>query len=322
MNIRDLSQKAKQIKNNIENVILGKSKEIDLVLAALLTAGHVLIDDVPGTGKTMLAKTLALSLDCSFSRVQFTPDLLPTDLTGTSIYNPKTTEFSFRKGSLFTNIFVADEINRASPRTQSGLLECMEENQISSDGTTYKLAPPFFVLATQNPVDTQGTYPLPEAQLDRFLIKLFLGYPKKQERLQLLSQYDSESYAKEIKPVCSVVELLDMQQTVKKVFVHKDLIEYIDIIVEQTREHRDILLGVSTRGSIALMCMSKSYAAIQGRDYVIPDDIQLLVPYVLAHRIILPGSIGKKNDLAYEILKDILTQTQVPMEDFSEYMEQ
>ena len=301
------------IRGNIEKIIVGKTAQIDLILSALLAGGHVLLNDVPGTGKTLLAKTLAKSFDCDFGRIQFTPDLLPTDLTGINNYNQKENQFVFRKGALFKNILLADEINRATPRTQSGLLESMEEQQITIDGQTHKLETPYFVIATQNPVETYGTYPLPEAQLDRFLIRLSLGYPTKVETISIIKRFSTSRLLEDIKPVCSINELLEMKRAVETVFIHDDLLSYIVELTEQTRTAGSAVLGVSTRGAVALKTLCMSYAALCGRDYVLPDDIQLLLPYVYAHRMIMrTGSAGN----AGELLKNITEGIKVPSEDY------
>ncbi|MDR1704304.1 MAG: MoxR family ATPase [Clostridiales bacterium] len=312
----NISTKCEEIRQNIEKVIVGKSGQIELMLAALLAKGHVLLEDVPGTGKTMLAKTLAKSVNCGFGRVQFTPDLLPSDLTGINLYNPKTGDFSFKRGALFTNILLADEINRATPRTQSGLLESMEERQITVDGVTYPLEPPYFVIATQNPVETHGTFPLPEAQLDRFLIKLSLGYPDRSESIALLGRFDKGNPMNAVSAVCSADELLAMQEAVQKIYVHEEIYGYIVDLAEKTRASDAVSLGVSSRGSLALMNVSKALAALQGREYVIPDDVQRLAPYVFSHRIIMRGAIHNRGTETLELVRDIIAGTRVPVEEW------
>ena len=316
MELTKVQETAMNVVNNVETVIYGKKQEIKLVLAAMLAGGHVLLEDVPGTGKTVLAKAIAKSFDCDFSRVQFTPDLLPSELTGINFFSPKTGEFTFRKGSLFSNIILGDEINRATPRTQSGLLESMEERQITVDGTTYALPAPYFVIATQNPVETQGTFPLPEAQLDRFLIQLNLGYPVKDESVEILKRYITQEPLKDIKPVCSAETLIEMQNAVKNVFVHDDIHKYIVDLAQGTRTHEGVALGISTRGILALARVAQAYCAIGGQDYVTPKDILGLIPYVFAHRIILKGGLRNRQSAVLTILEEIISGTTAPVEDW------
>ena len=302
----------KKAGDNIEKVIVGKRKVIDLILTALVEGGHVLLEDVPGTGKTKLAKALAKSVDCRFSRVQFTPDLLPSDVTGLNYYDQKKGEFVFREGPAFTNILLGDEINRAAPRTQSSLLECMEEGQITTDGVTRKLEEPFFVIATQNPIENAGTFPLPEAQMDRFLMRLSLGLPTKEEGVAILERSDKADPLLELEPVCSSEELKKAQKEFREVSVHPELQEYLLELVRATRENGEILGGVSPRGSIAFFQSAKAYAYVQGRTYVVPEDIKTLAVPVLAHRLILGTGAGREK----ELIEKILGQVPVPTEDW------
>lgn len=310
--IRDV---AKRIKENIKKVIVGKDNVIDLMLISLISSGHVLLEDVPGTGKTMLAKSLAKSLDCSFKRVQFTPDLLPSDLSGINFYNQKEGEFEFRPGPIFTNILLADEINRATPRTQSSLLECMEEKQVTVDGETRLLDQPFMVIATQNPVEIQGTFPLPEAQLDRFLIKVDMGYPDTNEGIEILRRFKERNPLAEIEAVATKEEIIEAQQNYSKVFVSDDILNYIVRIVELTRQHSDVTLGVSPRGSQALLKAAQVCAILQGRDFVTPDDIKKIVKPVLGHRIILRNVMGQRQEQLDAVIEQVLKAVPVPTED-------
>ena len=291
---------ASSIKKNIKKVIVGKNEVIDLLLVALISSGHVLLEDVPGTGKTLLAKTLAKSLDCSFKRVQFTPDLLPSDITGINYFNQKVGKFEFRSGPIFTNILLADELNRATPRTQSSLLECMEERQVTVDGETKTLDTPFMVIATQNPIETQGTFPLPEAQLDRFLIKINMQYPTKDQGMDILKRFKTHNPIEDITPVANVED---------------DILGYIVDIVEATRKHTDVVLGVSPRGSQALLKASEVYAILQKRDYVIPDDVKYMAGPVLSHRMILTSSASIRYGNSNVVLNDILSNVSVPSEE-------
>lgn len=309
------NQKLIDIRNNIGKVIIGKSENIDLVLTALLAGGHVLLDDVPGTGKTVLAKSLAKSVDAEFNRIQFTPDLLPSDVTGMNYYNQKESAFVLRKGPAFCNILLADEINRATPRTQSSLLECMEERQITIDGETLPLKEPFFVIATQNPVETAGTYPLPEAQLDRFLIQISMGMPTPEEELQIMNRFLTDAPLEQLEPVCTVEELVAMQQEYKKVYVHPELMKYMVDILQATRNTAEIVSGVSPRGTLALLKAVRAYAFVQGRTYVVPEDIKALCGPVLAHRLVFPrGSQGRAAGL--KMMDKILNMIPVPTEDW------
>lgn len=312
MDIAFISENASKIKENIVKVIVGKDDVINLLLTALLADGHVLIEDMPGTGKTKLAKALAASLDADFNRIQFTPDLLPADITGLDIYNQKSGQFEFTKGPVFTNILLADEINRATPRTQSGLLECMEERQVTVDGQTHTLEAPFFLIATQNPVETAGTYPLPEAQLDRFMMQIKMGYPTVAEELQIINRYISHDPLEDLMPVCSKNDLFKMKEMVKEVFVHDSVKEYITHLVEATRKHPMLVLGVNPRGTLALLRCTQAYAAIMGRDYVTPDDVKALCTSVFSHRLLSYST--DRNTTVSRILSEILSSVEVPTE--------
>jgi len=311
MQIAAVKDKMNTVLASMERVMVGKSAEIELVLVALAAGGHVLLEDVPGTGKTTMAKALAASVSGAFKRVQFTPDLLPTDLTGLNVYNPKTGEFTFRKGGLFTNILLADEINRATPRTQSGLLECMEERQISIDGETYPLAPPYFVIATQNPVETQGTFPLPEAQLDRFLMQLSIGYPSRDGEADIIQRFLGDSPLAKLEPVSTTEDWVAIQKAVADVTVHPDLCTYIADLAAYTRRHESVALGASPRAALALAKAAQGYAALKGRDFVRPEDIKYLAPYVWPHRLIIRGRTIAKS----QIVDDAIANIPVPTED-------
>lgn len=306
----ELRETTKHLIDALDSVILGKRDEIKLVLAAMLAGGHVLLEDVPGTGKTTLAKSLARCFDCSFGRVQFTPDLLPSELTGLYFYSPKTGEFSFRKGALFTQILLADEINRATPRTQSGLLESMEEAQVTVDDNTFVLPQPYFVIATQNPVETQGTFPLPEAQMDRFLIRIALGYPDRRQTTDLLLSKGTEDAVAALNPLCRAEDVLEMRALVRATAISEIVADYIVRLAEATRFREDVALGVSTRGCLALGRMSAALAAMDGRGYVTPDDVREALLPVFAHRLILRG--GRRN--AADIIAQAAAQTEAPVE--------
>ncbi len=301
---------------NVSRVVIGKEKTAKLLLTALLADGHVLLEDVPGTGKTKLAKTLARSLDASFARIQFTPDLLPTDITGLNIYDQKQNEFVLRMGPVFTNVLLADEINRATPRTQAGLLESMEERQVTIDGKTYPLDKPFFVIATQNPVESSGTFPLPEAQMDRFMMRLSMGIPDKMEELMILDRYMEEEPLDSLERVISREELLAAKEEVKHIYVHECVREYMVDLVSATRNRESIAMGVSPRGTLALLRCSKTYAYLSGRSFVTPDDVKAVAVAVLAHRIVMSYGFGRSNE-SKALVEQILGQTTVPTEDFS-----
>ncbi len=309
------SEKAiKAIKENIAKVIIGKEHVTDLILTSLIAGGHVLLEDVPGTGKTVMAKSLAKSVGCDFSRIQFTPDLLPSDVTGINYFNQKEGEFVFRKGPVFTGILLADEINRATPRTQSSLLECMEEKQVTIDGETTKLEAPFFVIATENPVETAGTFPLPEAQLDRFLMQISMGEPTKEEEVAIMNRFLKDSPLESLDVVCTKEELLEMQKAYKDVFVHPLIMDYIADIVGATRNSDNIVMGVSPRGTLALLNTVRAYAMVKGRDYVTPEDVKELTEPVLAHRLVLQRGLNAKG--AAGVLADIVANVNVPTENW------
>lgn len=304
----------KKIRDNISKVIVGKEKVIDLLITALLAGGHVLIDDVPGMGKTTLANSLARSLDADFKRIQFTPDLQPSDITGIYYFNQKLSDFTFRAGPIMSNIILADEINRAVPRTQSSLLEAMEERQVSIEGQIFKLEEPFIVIATQNPVEMEGTFPLPEAQLDRFLLKLNIGYPDRDQEVKIMERFQKNDPIEELKPIVKSEDIITLRQEVKNIKITKELLYYITDLCNATRQEKKIKLGVSPRGALALMKASKAYALIQDRDYVLPDDIKYLFPYIAAHRIILGYDTEISGVNREEIINYILKQVSVPVE--------
>ncbi|MGN7411787.1 AAA family ATPase [Paenibacillus sp. SAF-068] len=317
MEIQDMERMNQQLMDHVGKVIVGKEHTIELVMTAIIASGHVLLEDVPGTGKTMLAKSVASSLDCTFQRIQFTPDLLPSDLTGIHFFNQKAGDFEFRPGPLFANLVLADEINRATPRTQSSLLECMEERQISIDGSTRQLERPFIVIATQNPVDNQGTFPLPEAQMDRFMMKIRMGYPSSEESIEILRRTVAIRSVDDLSSVINREELLKAQDTYKKVQINEDLLRYIIQLTEATRQHPELSLGVSPRGAQALLKASQAWAALHGRDFVLPDDIKVLAEPVLAHRLVFRNRVRQQEGLAERMIQELLNQTEVPTENLA-----
>lgn len=313
MKTTEIKALADALRANIAKVVVGKEDVVDKVMAALLAGGHVLLEDVPGTGKTLLSRALAASMDGRFSRIQLTPDLLPADVTGMAVFSPKSENFTFKPGPIFANIVLADEINRATPRAQSAMLECMEEKQVSSDGTTYPLPAPFFVIATQNPVETQGTFPLPEAQLDRFMVQLSMGYPTREEQTAILYRFMQESPQESLRPVANAEQIAQAQKAVRSVRVAPELLDYIGALCEKTRALDDALLGASPRAALALMRVSQSLAAIRGRDYVTPEDIKTMAEPVLAHRLILRTAYGRRGRAA-EAVGEVLASVPVPTE--------
>ena len=312
MTYEDIRVLADALQKNIAAVMIGKEKETGLLLAAMLAGGHVLLEDMPGTGKTTLARSLARSLDCAFARVQFTPDLLPSDIVGTRIYHQQSGEFRFMKGPVFTNILLADEINRATPRTQSALLECMQERQVTEGGVTYLLSRPFLVIATQNPVETQGTFPLPEAQLDRFMLCLSLGYPTADEAVALMNRFIRSEPLLQLAPVADGAQLCQAMELVRECHVCEDVMRYIAALCEAARDESRVRLGPSPRALLALMRCAQALAAIRGRDYVIPDDVKTLAVPVLAHRIILRGMHQQMTGA--DFIREILARVSVPTE--------
>ena len=303
---------AERLISNVENVIIGKNRELRLAITALLCGGHLLVEDVPGVGKTMLARAIAVSSGCSFRRIQFTPDLLPSDVTGVSIYNQQSNEFEFRSGPIISQVVLADEINRATPKTQSSLLEAMEERQVTVDGVTHKMPSPFMVMATQNPIEYEGTFPLPEAQLDRFLIRVNLGYPSADDEVTVLDEQQVNHPVDSLSPVTDPSEIAQVQGAVREVYIDPLIKQYIVALAGATREHEDVYLCASPRGSIALLRTSQASALLDGRDYVIPDDVKDLVFVSLEHRIIISPGARVKGTTAADILADCLGRVAVP----------
>ena len=301
-----------RIANSVGQVILGKNNEVRLTILGMLCRGHILLEDIPGVGKTMMAKSLARAVGCTFNRIQFTPDMLPSDITGVSIFNPKSREFEFRPGPIMAQIVLADEINRATPKTQSALLEAMEEGQMTVDGVTYRLSNPFLIMATQNPIEYEGTFPLPEAQLDRFLIRIQMGYPQPQDELNILASQQYQHPIQNLQQVVTLKELLAVQQLIKDVYVAKEVQQYIINLITASRRHGDVYLGSSPRGSLALFRTAQARAAMSGRDFAIPDDVKALAEVTLAHRIIVGPAARLKNITSRAIVQDILQSTPVP----------
>lgn len=310
--IRIVAEVTERISQTVGQVIIGKRNEIRLAVLGLLCKGHILIEDIPGVGKTMMARSLSKAIGCSFSRIQFTPDMLPSDVTGVSIYNQSTNEFEFRAGPIMAQIVLADEINRATPKTQSALLEAMEEKQVTVDGVTYMMDDPFMILATQNPIEYEGTFPLPEAQLDRFLMRIQMGYPTPEEELTILTSQQYQHPIGNLQQTISLEELLAAQEAIKQVYVAEEIKQYIIHLVTNSRRHSDVYLGSSPRGSLALFRASQARAAMAGRDYVVPDDVKALAEVTLAHRIIVGPSARIKDISSRTIVQDILATTPVP----------
>lgn len=315
MTIEQAKEKAEQMKKSIGKVIVGKERVTELLLTAVIAGGHVLLEDVPGTGKTMLAKTLSRSAGVKFARIQFTPDLLPSDITGLNYYNQKEGEFVFREGPVFANILLADEINRATPRTQSSLLECMEEKQITVDGRTYKLEEPFFVVATQNPIETAGTFPLPEAQMDRFLMQISMELPTMEEETAIIDRFIRKNPLEETEPVITGAELVQLAEKCREVTIHPALKNYLVQIVGATRDKAKAFMGVSPRGTLAFVRALQAYAMIHGRSYAVPEDVKELAVPVLAHRIVMQG-MGQDREAAADWINKILATVEVPAEDW------
>jgi MoxR-like ATPase len=310
--VQDLATAVQRVIANVERVIVGKAESVGFSLIAVICRGHVLIEDVPGVGKTVLTKAIARSIGCTFKRIQFTPDLLPTDVTGTSIFNQKTANFEFRPGPVMAQIVLADEVNRATPKTQSALLEAMEESQVTVDGVSYRLPEPFMVMATQNPIEYEGTFPLPEAQLDRFMMNIKLGYPKATDEVNILDSHQHHHPLEDLAQIMTAEELVHIQQQVRDIHVDPSIREYIVAIANATRNHPNIYLGASPRGSLAMFRAAQALAAMRGRGYVIPDDIKLLVQPTLAHRIIVTPAARVRSITSADVLEEILQSVAVP----------
>jgi MoxR-like ATPase len=313
MNIEAFVNFKDKVLKNVSKVIVGKDEVIELVTVAFICGGHILLEDVPGLGKTMLVRAFAKTIGCDFKRIQFTPDLLPSDLTGINFYNQKTGDFQFKPGPIFTNILLADEINRATPRTQSALLEAMQEKQVTVDGITRKLPEPFMVLATQNPVESFGTFPLPEAQLDRFFMRIKIGYPTREEEIEIVNRNKKEDLTEGLESAVTTEEIAYVRNAYNEVRISKEVMDYLLDIIEKTRNIDMVQLGVSPRGTIALFKASQAYAAINGRDYIIPEDIKKMAPYVLNHRVILKGLSRDRN--IYSFINSVLETVRVPVEE-------
>ena len=313
MEYKDIASLGKKINQNVAKVMKGREKTVDIVLAALIAGGHVLLEDMPGTGKTVLAKSMAKSMALSFSRIQFTPDLLPSDVTGISVYQPKEGNFEFKPGPVFTNVLLADEINRATPRTQSALLECMEEKQVTEGGVSRKLSAPFMVIATQNPVEIQGTFPLPEAQLDRFLVRLSMGYPSREESLAILNRFIQEQPLETLESVADSDEIRAAQELYKQCSVSPVVMGYMVSLCDATRDENRVRLGTSPRGMLALMRLCQAYAALMGRDYVTPDDVKMMAVPALAHRIVMKSGFGGSAD-SVKFVQEVLNTVPAPTE--------
>lgn len=312
MDNKETANLINKVKNNVNQIVIGQSEALELLLIGLVSRGHVLLEDVPGIGKTTLASSLAKSLGLDFKRIQFTPDVMPSDITGFNMYNPKVGEFQFHPGAIMTNLVLADEINRSSPKTQSSLLEAMQDRQVTVDGVTYKLPDPFMVVATQNAIDQIGTYPLPEAQLDRFMIKTNLRYPNIQEEMRIYDTHSGVSPLDNLQEVLSIEDLVSIQKAAINVYVAPSLYEYVAQLSNASRQHPQVKLGVSPRGALMLVQAAKGRALLQGRDYIIPDDIQFLAPYCLAHRLILHQDAELSDINENQVIKDILRITPIP----------